>query len=259
VKTINKPICGVYIITNTINGKFYIGKSIDIKRRWNQHRYTKTKTRFSNAIRKYGYKNFDFEILEEIKYDIFKKDELEAQLMLIEQKWLDEKRPYIKENGYNISTISQFNKTDQRDNDFKDKISKIKISMNSKGKAVVQYDLNGKYVKEWKSATEIERNLKIKAERISASCLHKQKKSHNYIWRFIGDVVTDEDIKNINKFRRPVKKVLQMDKNSNPIKIYDSMIEAASAVGSKISSPITHVCKGNNLTYKGFKWKYVDY
>lgn len=30
--------CGIYQITNTVNGRFYIGKSIYIPKRWEQHR-----------------------------------------------------------------------------------------------------------------------------------------------------------------------------------------------------------------------------
>lgn len=29
--------CGIYKIVNNINGKIYIGQSIDIERRWNAH------------------------------------------------------------------------------------------------------------------------------------------------------------------------------------------------------------------------------
>ncbi len=32
-KISKKPICGIYQITNQINGKIYIGQSIDIERR----------------------------------------------------------------------------------------------------------------------------------------------------------------------------------------------------------------------------------
>lgn len=130
--------------------------------------------------------------------------------------------------------------------------------MNCNGKSVIQYNLNGDFIREWKSAAEIERMLGIRAEYISATCLKKRKKSKGYIWRFKEEKLTDDEIKNVNESKWPLKKVLQMDKNSNPIKIFNSMKEAASSVGSKISSPITHVCKGGSPTYKGFKWKYVN-
>ncbi|WP_366140436.1 GIY-YIG nuclease family protein, partial [uncultured Fibrobacter sp.] len=32
-----QPICGIYKITNLVNGKSYIGQSINISSRWKQH------------------------------------------------------------------------------------------------------------------------------------------------------------------------------------------------------------------------------
>lgn len=65
-------ICGIYKITNKINGHSYIGQSVDIKRRW---RCEKTKAfninsregdfTLSKALRKYGIDNFTFEVIEE--------------------------------------------------------------------------------------------------------------------------------------------------------------------------------------------------
>ncbi len=62
------PICGIYQIPNNINGKIYIGQSIDIKRRWNQHKYGKGSIILKNAIKKYGINNFKFEVLEMITF-----------------------------------------------------------------------------------------------------------------------------------------------------------------------------------------------
>ena len=63
---------GIYCITNLINGKRYIGQSIRIENRWEEHKrnafdlsreeYNKP---FYQAIRKYGLDNFSFEVLEE--------------------------------------------------------------------------------------------------------------------------------------------------------------------------------------------------
>lgn len=64
--------CGIYKITNQINGHSYIGQSIHIQERWsdekhrafnpNEEEYNKT---LSKAFRKYGIENFKFEILIE--------------------------------------------------------------------------------------------------------------------------------------------------------------------------------------------------
>ena len=58
---------GIYLIINTINGKFYIGSSCDIPRRFRSHRKCLNKNthdniHLQNAWNKYGESNFSFEI-----------------------------------------------------------------------------------------------------------------------------------------------------------------------------------------------------
>lgn len=59
--------CGIYKITNKINGHSYIGQSVDVERRWRQHiNFPKENSKYPlyQAFRKYGIENFSFEILE---------------------------------------------------------------------------------------------------------------------------------------------------------------------------------------------------
>lgn len=58
---------GIYKITNKINGKFYIGQSNDIERRFNEHctKWKQSRIPLDLAIHKYGKENFLFEVLEE--------------------------------------------------------------------------------------------------------------------------------------------------------------------------------------------------
>lgn len=58
---------GIYKITNKITNKCYVGQSIDIYRRWQEHCRPSSNSIIGKAIRKYGKENFDFEILEEVK------------------------------------------------------------------------------------------------------------------------------------------------------------------------------------------------
>lgn len=76
-------MCGIYKITNLINGKVYIGQSIDIKRRWREEK-NGSKNPNSNAydyplqrgFRKYGIENFSFEVIEECDKDILSEKEI---------------------------------------------------------------------------------------------------------------------------------------------------------------------------------------
>ncbi len=92
-----QKICGVYKITNRVNGKIYVGSSKNIYERWNQH---KDKLRnnchdnahLQNAWIKYGENNFKFEIIEECDPNIqFER----------EQYYLNTLNPF-DDNGYNI-------------------------------------------------------------------------------------------------------------------------------------------------------------
>ena len=64
--------CGIYLITNLINNKKYVGQSLNIQKRWNQHCSAAFNPHnkgydypLYQAFRKYGINNFSFEILEE--------------------------------------------------------------------------------------------------------------------------------------------------------------------------------------------------
>lgn len=59
--------CGIYKITNLINGKAYIGQSTNIEGRWYNHKYySKEHSHYPlyRAFRKYGIDNFQFDIIE---------------------------------------------------------------------------------------------------------------------------------------------------------------------------------------------------
>ena len=55
----------IYLITNPINGKVYVGQTLDYKNRMSAHKYSSKNPKyyFSRAIHKYGWENFTKEIL----------------------------------------------------------------------------------------------------------------------------------------------------------------------------------------------------
>jgi len=89
-------ITGIYKIISSIDGRLYIGSSVDIFKRWGKHlrqlRRGKHENRYlQNAWAKYGKDNFIFEIIEQCE-----KDELIER----EQFYIDFNK--VADNGYNI-------------------------------------------------------------------------------------------------------------------------------------------------------------
>lgn len=98
-----EEICGIYKITNKINGKCYIGQSIDIYKRWYTHKSPKTWAAdkgkvLYRAFVKYGIENFTFEIIEECS---------RKQLDIREKYWVRYFDSYS--NGYNMTKGGQGN------------------------------------------------------------------------------------------------------------------------------------------------------
>jgi group I intron endonuclease len=66
----------IYLITNIINGKHYVGKTVDVKTRFHKHVYDANsgiiKTKLYNSMRKNGVENFKFEVI----FNTFKETDL---------------------------------------------------------------------------------------------------------------------------------------------------------------------------------------
>jgi group I intron endonuclease len=94
-------VCGVYAIINKINGRIYVGSSINIHRRKLRHfRYLKNggheNIHLQNAYNKYGKDAFEFVIL--------KTTDANSRL-LVEQMYLDKYK--ATEMSYNICHIAK--------------------------------------------------------------------------------------------------------------------------------------------------------
>lgn len=64
--------CGIYKILNTVNGKIYIGSSVNLRKRLYEHRRLLRLSKhenyhLQNAFTKYGEQNFKFEIIKVLK------------------------------------------------------------------------------------------------------------------------------------------------------------------------------------------------
>lgn len=90
----------IYKYTNKINGKVYIGQTIDEKQRIRSHRNSKVEDHFHRAIRKYGWDNFEYEVIfETISSD---PDRLKFLLNTMEKYFIRKYNSYGK-GGYNCT------------------------------------------------------------------------------------------------------------------------------------------------------------
>ena len=88
---------GIYKIENLINGKVYIGQSIHIERRWQEHCKPSSRSLIGKAIQKYGKEHFTFQVLDECDEEYL--DELEERYISVYNS--------VVPNGYNIETASK--------------------------------------------------------------------------------------------------------------------------------------------------------
>ena len=102
-------ISGVYKITNTITGDFYIGSSKDVKRRWRSHKWPSTWNKYPNKqlyhdMKKYGTNKFVFEILAEVEPGSLKEKE---------QEFIEKLQPSYnsnRANGCDFERYREYNK-----------------------------------------------------------------------------------------------------------------------------------------------------
>ena len=123
-----------------------------------------------------------------------------------------------------------------------------------KTKQVHQYDLNGNYIKTFKSRREVIESVNVGFRHLSdylAGC-SKGKSVGGYMWSY-------EKKDKLPKYdkKKNVKKIYQYSKDGKYIKSYNSLKEAAE-LNNLNSSSISHCAQGNNKfpTYGGYIWKY---
>ena len=106
-------IIGIYKITNTITGDFYIGSSKDVKKRWKDHKCQSTWKKCPNNpmyldMQEYGTDKFVFEVLEEVE---------PGSLKVIEQQFIETLKPTYnsnRANGWDIERYKEYQKEDKK-------------------------------------------------------------------------------------------------------------------------------------------------
>jgi hypothetical protein len=96
---------GIFRITNTANGKIYLGSSLNLHGPLNKHRFVlSTGAHINKALQadwnRFGADAFAFEIVEKVRPSDEPSFKVEDELELLEQIWIERERPF-SERGYN--------------------------------------------------------------------------------------------------------------------------------------------------------------
>ena len=96
---------GVFQIKNNINGKIFIGSSLDLKAIWYAQKLQLDMGMHQNSElqkdwKEFGSENFIYEILDEINQTEDKPIDYKKEINTIEDMIIDDLQPF-EENGYN--------------------------------------------------------------------------------------------------------------------------------------------------------------
>lgn len=246
----------IYKITNKINNKIYIGSSIDVERRWRQHKQTAINPNahhynypLMKAFREFGIENFIFEIIETVNSW---QDMIEQ-----EHNWII-KEHCIYPNGYN--------QTDNTESPMFDPNVAKKMSNTKRekyGKRVCEIDNNKNILTIWNSLAEAGEQTNLNRFKISNVCNGNRLTTGNRVFRFLDEnnQIIEPEIKinqvNSNRITKTSRKVGAFDKENNLIKEFNSLQLAAQFCGGN-SSTIAAVCRGKRHTHKNYIWRYLD-
>lgn len=134
-------------------------------------------------------------------------------------------------------------------------MSELDEMYNYKTESVSQFDLLGNHIETFNSIKDASVKTKSSRTKIILSCQRKRQTAGGFIWRYSGDVVTSDDLKNLNPFK--TKPVYKLDLDGNILEKFDILTLAEKSVNGDRRN-IQKCITGKKDSAYGYKWKYVD-
>ena len=193
----------IYMITNP-TGRIYIGSTINFKGRLAYYKCNKakTQTKLYNSFKKYGFDTHKIEIIwsgnvdEMLKYETL----IGLEFDVLSQANLNCKLPKYGEQFSFISEetrqkMSSWQIGRKMSDEAKKKMSLAKIGKsfskealekrsNTVKKPIIQMDLESNFIKNWPSATDASKELKINLGHISSCCRGERKSIGGFKWNY---------------------------------------------------------------------------
>lgn len=212
--------------------KVYIGQTrneADRRYRWNNLNKPYAGIKIERARKKYGPENFQYEVLFNIENDLITiLNQKEVEYILLYDSY---------NNGYNSSTGGDY---------FEQSRESVEKASESRKLPILQYDLQGRFVQEWKSAKDVG----IKACNIASVLKGKRYQAGGYIFKSAYEIPPTIKI-NPKKAQKQV--ILKCDLDDTIVSKFDSINSAARDCGRDCLR--AYIDGKNNHIYKNFKWK----
>ena len=253
---------GIYKITSSIHpDRYYIGSSVNIRKRWWAHKYHLRKNMhhspiLQNYVNKYGIECMIFEVIEFCS---------KADLQIREQYYLTELKPIL--NSFPTVTVPHGCKCSEE--------TKRKISEKNKGKPSHNKGkpsplLGSHHTDETKKKISTANKGKIVTQetRDKISAGHIGKKMPNGVGRECGlklakwrkensPIMTEETKNKIAKSQPSRKAIYQLSLTGEIIAEFYSISEASKKMG-RGKTAINNALKGLSKTAFGYIWKYKE-
>ncbi len=193
---------GIYIIINILNGKIYVGSSSSpqgLKNRWNRHLYFFRNNKHNNVhlqrtYNKYGEGIFRFFVIERCESII---------CIEREQYWIDLLKPdynmcpkagsslgykHTEESKRIMSALKKGIRPSE-EHIKKSALARVGLKQpyevrKKRFKRILQYSLEGDFIREWDSITNASKTLNVFSQGISRACKNKSQYSGKFQWRY---------------------------------------------------------------------------
>lgn len=226
----------IYMYTNVINGKRYIGQTIAPRNRNKSHNEINNKKKnhpFYNSMRKYGRDKFSYRVIGIVVTPTLEErrtrlDNLEREIIALYRTTEREYGYNILEGGYGCAGV------------------------NRNVRPILQFDLDGNLVEEHISIAAAERKCGFYIR----GCLVKSHYAQGFIFIHEDEKNLLPDLISAHKQR----KIYQYDYLGNLIAEFSNTKEAAKSVnGDKRKLTTTLWINNPNRTYAGYRWLYTKH
>lgn len=123
-------------------------------------------------------------------------------------------------------------------------------------KPIIQYDLQGNFIKEWNCIIDVEREINISHKQICSNLKNKQKTVHGFIFKYKDDQPLNLKISPYQK-DFTWKSIVQYGLDGVEIKDFRSAVDAEIELGINHKA-ISQCLRGKSKTSGGFLWKYKE-